>query len=87
MPLILELIKTVKSKPDNITTGGTTALWWACKRDMKEVAYELVSIGAFTINDLMSLKPEWVSEKLERVSEKLERVSEKLEWVSDDLFV
>jgi len=31
---------------------------------MKEVAYEIVSIGAFTINDLMSLKPEWVPEEL-----------------------
>ena len=64
MPLILELIKTVKSKPDNITTGGTTALLWACKRDMKEVAYELVSTGTFTINDIMSLKPEWVLDEL-----------------------
>jgi len=31
---------------------------------MKEVAFELVSIGIFTINDLMFLKPEWVSEEL-----------------------
>ena len=31
---------------------------------MKDVAYELVYIGAFTINDIMSLKPEWVPEEL-----------------------
>ena len=31
---------------------------------MKEVVYELVSIGTFTINDLMLLKPEWVPEEL-----------------------
>ena len=29
---------------------------------MKEVAYELVLIGAFTINDLLFLKSEWISE-------------------------
>ena len=31
---------------------------------MKEVAYELVLIGAFTINDLMLLRPKWVPEEL-----------------------
>jgi len=31
---------------------------------MKEVAYELVSTDAFTINDLLFLKPEWVPEEL-----------------------
>ena len=29
---------------------------------MKDIAYELVSIGTFTINDIVSLKPEYVSE-------------------------
>ena len=60
----LELIKTGHAKPDHIDKDGNTALSWACKRSMKEVAYELVSIGTFTINDLMFLKPEWVSEEL-----------------------
>ena len=31
---------------------------------MKDVAYELISIGAFTIHDLLFLKPEWVPEEL-----------------------
>ena len=31
---------------------------------MSEVAFELVPIGTFTINDIMSLKPEWVPEEL-----------------------
>jgi len=30
------------------------------KKGMEDVAYKLVSIGTFTINDIMSLKPEWV---------------------------
>jgi len=58
----LELIKTGHAKPDHITQDETTALSWACKKDMKDIAYELVSIGTFTINDLLFLKPEWVSE-------------------------
>jgi len=58
----LELIKTGKSKPDHIAKDGNTALSWACKKGMKEVAYELVSIGTFTINDLLFLKHEWVPE-------------------------
>ena len=37
---------------------------WACEKGMKEVAYELVSIGTFTINDLLFLKQEWVPEEL-----------------------
>ena len=37
---------------------------WHVEKDMKDVAYELVSIGTFTINDLLFLKPEWVSEEL-----------------------
>ena len=37
---------------------------WHVEKGMKEVAYELVSIGTFTINDIMSLKPEWVPEEL-----------------------
>ena len=57
----LELIKTEKSNPDHIAEDGYTALSLACERDMKEVAYELVTIGTFTINDLLFLKPEWVS--------------------------
>ena len=60
----LELIKTGKSKPDHIVKDGNTALSWACKKGMKEVAYELVSTGTFTINDIMSLKPEWVLDEL-----------------------
>ena len=60
----LELIKTGKSKPDHIVKDGNTALSWACKKGMKEVAYKLVSIGAFTINDNMSLNPEFVSDDL-----------------------
>ena len=56
----LELIQTGKSNPDHIDNDGNTALSWACKKDMKEVAYKLVSIGAFTISDLVLLKPEWV---------------------------
>ena len=60
----LELIKTEKSNPDHIAEDGYTALSLACERDMKEVAYELVSIGTFTINDLLFLKPEWISEEL-----------------------
>ena len=59
----LELIKTGKSKPDHITKYGKTALSWACENGMKDVAYELVSIGTFTINDIMLLKPEWVPEE------------------------
>ena len=58
----LELIKTGKSNPNHITKDGKTALLCACEKLMKEVAYELVLISAFTINDLMSLKLEWVSE-------------------------
>ena len=38
---------------------GKTALMWACEKDMEEVAYELVSIGTATIDDLRFLKPEW----------------------------
>jgi len=30
---------------------------------MKEVAYELISIGAFIIHDLLFLKPEWIPEE------------------------
>ena len=29
---------------------------------MKDLAYELIYIGTFTINDLLFLKPEWVEE-------------------------
>ena len=56
----LELIKTGKSNPDYIDNVGYTALSCACEKDMKDVAYELVLIGTFTINDLLFLKPEWV---------------------------
>ena len=63
MPLIFELYK-VQLKNEQVDDKGNTALIWACKNGMKEVAYELVSIGAFTINDIMSLKPEWVPEEL-----------------------
>ena len=58
----LELIKTGHAKPEQFSEDGNTALILACEKGMKEVAHELVSIGTFTINDLMSLKPEWVSE-------------------------
>ena len=37
---------------------------WHVEKGMKEVAYEIVSIGTFTINDLLFLKPEWVPEEL-----------------------
>ena len=37
---------------------------WHVEKGMKEVAFELVPIGTFTINDIMSLKPEWVPEEL-----------------------
>ena len=60
----LELIKTGKSNPDHITQDGKIAFSWACERGMKDVAYELISIGAFTISDLLFLKPEWVPEEL-----------------------
>ena len=43
---------------------GYTVLSWACENDMKEVAYELVSIGKFTITNLLFLKPEWVPKEL-----------------------
>ena len=59
-----ELIKTGYAKPDHINEDGNTAFSWACEKGMKEVVYELVSIGTFTINDLMLLKPEWVPEEL-----------------------
>ena len=62
--VVLELIKTGKSNPYHIDEDGNTALSWACEKGMKYVAYELVSIDTFTINDLMFLKPEWVSEEL-----------------------
>ena len=60
----LELINTRKSNPEHIAKDGKTALSCACEKDMKEVTNELVLIGAFTINDLLFLKPEWVSEEL-----------------------
>ena len=60
----LELIKTGNTKLDHICENGNTALIFACKNGMKDVAYELVSIGAFTINDIMLLKPEWIPEEL-----------------------
>jgi len=60
----LELIKTGKSNPAHTAKDGNTALSWACENGMKEVVYELISIGAFTINDLLFLKPEWVPEEL-----------------------
>ena len=60
----LELIKTGKSNPCHISKDGKTAFSWACEKGMKEVAYELISIGTFTINDLLFLKPEWIPEKL-----------------------
>ena len=62
--IALELIKTGYGKPEQIGLFGDTALIFACKNGMKDVAYELVSIGAFTINDIMSLKPEWIPEEL-----------------------
>ena len=37
---------------------------WHVEKDMKDVAYELVSIGTFTINDLLLLKPEWITAEL-----------------------
>ena len=52
----LELINTGKSNPNQITKDGKTAFSLACENSMREVAYELVSIGAFTTNDLMELK-------------------------------
>ena len=60
----LELIKTGHANPEQVNDIGNTALSWACKKGMKEVAYELVSTGTFTINDIMSLKPEWVLDEL-----------------------
>ena len=63
MPLIFELYK-VQLKNEQVDDKGNTALIWACKNGMKEVAYELVSIGTFTINDLLFLKPEWILEEL-----------------------
>ena len=57
----LELIKTGHANPEQVDNYGFTSLICACEKGMKEVAYELVQIGAFTINDLMSLKPEWVT--------------------------
>ena len=52
----LELIKTGHAKPEHVDNNGDTALIWACQNEMKEVVYELVSIGAFTTDDLLSLK-------------------------------
>ena len=60
----LELIKTKKSNPEHITKDGETAFSWACEKYMKEIAKELFSIGTFTINDIMLLKPEWISAEL-----------------------
>ena len=54
--VVSELIKTGHAKPDHINEDGITALIYACQNEMKEVVYELVSIGAFTIDDRMSLK-------------------------------
>ena len=62
--IALELIKTEHAKPEQVNKYGSTALSWACKKGMKKVAYELVQMGIFTINDLLFLKPEWVLEEL-----------------------
>ena len=64
MTVAFQLIKTGQSNPEQVDNNGKTALSLACESNMKEVAYELVQIGAFTINDLLFLKPEWVPEKL-----------------------
>ena len=37
---------------------------WHVEKGMKKIANELVLIGEFIINDLISLKLEWVPEEL-----------------------
>ena len=59
----LELIKTGYAKSEQIHNGCMDFIW-ACENGMTKVANELVSTGTFTINDIMLLKLEWITEEL-----------------------